>query len=372
MAILRWPLDFIFDFASAPLLAGDKATTGDNIAHTTLVSGSRIHPVWEMPADSIGEIEGVEILLQPDAITDIYNPLEYVRVEINEVEIENITFNELTAQMQSGGAPPGGDPFRDGCVCTNIGKGLLVGGDPTTSTIKIGPKDKVRVVVKNTRAAYGGVTINELLVVRLWVATATQFDLEQKWTDGRIPIGTASAPKTILAEIEKWTEGNGGAEVKTPHFQRYITYAKNITPTTQNDPYTFARRAGTTEDIWSDLDWRVDTTKVVQLTHVGVAEDESNGIHVAPNVSWIKLPHYPVELPLVYPVAPYPSLGQFPMPLNRNMDPTFGAPGKLPQPINIYNENCSLTVRDRGDPVVAWAPGDVGVKIAVWGYIYYV
>ena len=372
MAILRWPMDFIYDFGSKSLAPGDKVTTGDDITATTLVSGSRVHPVWEMPADSVGEIEGVEILLQPDEENDVYNPLEYVRMEINEVEIENITFNELMAPMQSGGAPPGGSPFRDGSVCTNIGKGLLVGGEQTTPTIKIGPKDKIRMVVKNTRAAYGGVNLEELLVVRLHICTATQFDLEQKWPDGRIPIGTPSTPKTILADINKWTEGHGGANATAPHFQRYITYAKNLTPTTQNDPYTFAKRAGTTEDIANDLDWRIDDTKVVQLTHVGIAEDESNGIHEVPNATWLKLPHYPVELPIVYPVAPYPSLGQFPMPVNRNMDPVFNAPGQLPQPINIYNENCSLTIRDRGEPVVAWSPTDVGITIAIWGYKFHV
>lgn len=364
-------MDFVFDFGNKQLSPGDKVTTGDDITNTTLVNGSRVHPVWEMPADSVGEIEGVEILLQPDADNDIYNPLEYIRIEINEVEIKNITLNELMAPMQSSGSPPGGSPFRDGTTCTNIGKGLLVGGGPTTSTIKIGPTDKVRVVVKNTRTAYGGVNLEELLVVRLHICTANQLDLETLWPDGRISIGTPSSPKTILADINKWTEGNGGAKAIAPHFQRYITYAKNLTATTQNDPYTFAKRAGTTEDIANDLDWRIDDATLVQLTHVGIAEDESNGIHVAPNATWLKLPHYPVELPIVYPVAPYPSLGQFPMPMNRNMDPVFNAPGKLAQDINIYNENCSLTIRDRGDPVVAWSPTEVGMKIAVWGYKYY-
>lgn len=369
MAVIRFPIDFIYDFGTKSLAPGDKVTTGDDITATTLVSGSRVHPVWEMPADSVGEIEGAEILLQPDEENDIYNPLEYVRIEINEVEIENLNFNELTAPMQSGGMLNNTPAFRDGVVCTNIDNGLLVGGSETSSSVKIGPNDKVRVVVKNLRAAHGGVDIEELLMVRLHLATATQFDLEQRWPDGKIAVGTPSSPKTVLAEIDKWTTLHGGAEAKPPHIERYITYARNLTPSTQNDDYTFAKRAGTTEDTANDLDWRVGNNAVVQLNHIGIGEDQSNGIHNPPNVSWLKLPHYP-ELPIVYPVAPYPLVGQYQLPLNRNMAPIFDAPGKLPTPIIIYNENSNISVRDRGDPIVAWGPGDVGVMVGIWGYKY--
>lgn len=370
--IARYAIDFIFRFATDNLTAAQLVRTGDSASYYVLIEGNRQPSCWEIPARTVAEIEGVEIYLTPDDSDDptVYRPLEYVRLEINDEELENITFNELMAPFYpAGGMAAGEQKFRDASTCINIGKALLAGGAPTTPTIKLRAGDKLRVAVKSPRAVRGGVTIDENLFVRVHVCTANEDDLMTKWPDGFIDQSLPGREKRVPATVEEWVQCHGGWDVKVPYVERYITYGKNCTDTDPHTPYILSRRMQTVDEGWMTLEWEVKTDEIVQLTHVAAGEDESNGYHAAPNISYVKIPHYPEEL-LVFPVTPYQHLSKYPMPLNRTLDPIVGGPGELSMPVTIHNENAAISIRDNGTSINGWSQTEIGVIIAVWGYRY--
>jgi len=368
----RFTVDFIFKFADDNLGVAELVRTGDTGSYYVLVDGNRQPSCLKIPPRTVLEVEGVEVYLTPDESDDptVYRPLEYVRLEVNEEEIENITFGELSAPFYpAGGMTVGNPPFRDASTCTNIGKALLAGGPSTTPTIKLREGDELRVAVKSPRAIRGGVTIDENLFVRVHVCTADETDLATKYPSGFIDQSLPGHEKRVPATIEDWIQCHGGREVKIPYVERYITYAKNCKDTDPHIPYVMSKRMQTVDEGWMSLEWETKNGDLVQIAHVGVAEDESNGYHVAPNISYIGIPHYPEEL-LVFPSTPYQPLSKYPAPLNRTLDPLFGGPGELSIPVTLYNENAAITIRDNGNAAVGWSETEVGFAVFIWGYRY--
>jgi hypothetical protein len=370
--IARYAIDFIFRFENDNLGVAELVRTGDTASFYVLVDGNRQPSCLKIPPRTVLEIEGVEIYLTPTAGDEIhyYKPLEYVRLEVNEEEIENITFNELMAPFfPAGGMSVGKPAFRDASTCINIGKALLAGGSSATPTIKLRAGDELRVVVKSPRAIRGGVTIDENLFVRVHVCTADETDLATKYPDGFIDQSIPGYPKRVPATVEEWIQCHGGREVKMPWVERYITYAKNCKDTEPHIPYVMSKRMQTVDESWMSLEWEVKNGDIVQLAHIGVSEDETNFYHSPPNISYIKVPHYPEEL-LVFPNTPYQQLSKYPFPLSHTLDPIYGGPGELSIPVTLYNENESITIRDRGTAATGWSTTEVGFIVGVWGLRY--
>ncbi|MCK9597523.1 MAG: hypothetical protein M0R06_00705 [Sphaerochaeta sp.] len=370
--ITRATIDFIFRFDNEPLNVAELVRTGDNTYYYCLIDGNRQPSCWEVPAGTVAEIEGVEIYLTPDGTgeVDVYNPLEYVRLEVNETELENITFNELMAPFHpAGGMTTGVPPFRDASTCINIGKAILAGGASSSTSIKLTQHDKLRIAVKSPRAVRGGTIINRALFVRVHACTGTEDDVATKWPDGFIDQSLSKLQKRVPATIDTWTQCHGGREAKPPYVERYITYAKNNSDTVPHSKHYLSRRTKTVDEQWMSLDWEVKDGEMVLISHVGVAEDETNDYHNHPNLAYIGIPHYPEEM-LVFPASPYQRLSKYPMPLNRTLDPVVGGPGELSIPVVLNNENAAITIRDNGTAITGWTQTEVGAAVAVWGYKY--
>lgn len=371
--IQRFTLDFVFRFDNEPIGVANTVRTGDNpSSYYCLVDGNRQPSCWKIPPNHVAEIEGIEIYETPNTAgeIDVYDPLEYVRLEINEEEIENITFNELMAPFYpAGGTTTGRPAFRDASSCINIGKGLLVGGSSNTPTIKLRESDELRVVIKNARAVRGGVEIDRNLFVRTHVCMATGDDLAARWPSGFIDQSLPNYKKQVPATVEQWIECHGGRDVKKPHVERYISYGKNNQDSVPHTPSVLSKRMQTTDEQWMSMEWEVKDDEIVQLKHVGVAEDETNGYHVAPNIAFIGVPHYPEEL-LVFPTTPYQHMSKYVFPLNRTLDPISGGPGELSIPVTLHNENAAITIRDNGTAAAGWSATEIGYIIGVWGYKY--
>ena len=347
--------------------------TGDNEDYFAAVNGTMTNTKWELPNDMVGEIEGIEIYLYPDIQDAVYNQLEFIRIEVNGIDIPNINLCELMAPMNSTGRQSNPGPWRDGTTYQNIGLPMLLGFDGTRPTIKLGPGDIVRAHVKNCGTVQGGVQIEEALVVRLHVVTAKQPDITNAFgstIDQSFGIpGEPMISKTVDATIHDWTRLHGGQKAERPNVERYITYARNMKATTPHKRYRFDTADGSVLGDWSELVWITDDINAVELTHVGVAEDETNGALNPPNLSWLHLPKNKT-LAYCYPLAPSVGVGQYQMPLNRRLVQMFDGPGKLPAPIILHNDSEGIEIQDNGTAIQAWQTGP-GVKVAVWGRKFY-
>lgn len=352
---------------------GTEIRTGDNEDYFTVINGVMTNTKWELSNDMVAEIEGIEIYLYPDAQNNVYNQLDFVRIEVNGIDVPNINLCELMAPMNSTGRQSNPGPWRDGSTYQNIGLPVLLGHDGTRPTIKLGPGDIVRGHVHNCTATQGGVTINEAMVVRLHVVTAKQKDLDDMF-GGAIDqsFGVPGEPimsKTVGTSIHEWTELHGGEHAARPYVERYITYARNMAATEPHKRYRFDTKDGSVLGDWSELVWVTDDTNAVELTYVGVAEDETNGALNPPNLAWLHLPKGKT-LAYCYPHVPYIAVGQYQMPLNRRLVQTFDGPGRLPEPIILQNDTESIEIQDNGTAIQAWQTGP-GVKVAVWGRKFY-
>jgi len=380
MSVSRDIVDFYFNMDPASnksgvgVATGVEIWTGDNEDYFAVLNGVMTNTKWELPNNTVGEIEGVEIYLYPDSLTGTYNQLNFVRIDVNGIDIPNINLCELMAPMNSLGRQPDLGPWRDGSVYQNIGLPILLGHDGTRPTIKLGPGDIVRCHVQNCTAAQGGVTINEALVVRLHVVTAKQPDIDEMFggtIDQSFGIpGEPMISKTVDASIHEWPKLHGGQKAERPNVERYITYARNMTATSPHKRYRFDTSDGSVLGDWSELVWATDDINAVELTHIGVAEDETNQIGNPPNLAWLHLPENRT-LAYCYPIVPYIGVGQFQMPLHRRLLQMFDGPGKLPAPIILQNATESIEIQDNGNAIQAWATGP-GVKVAVWGRKFYV
>jgi len=355
------------------IIAGAEIWTGDNEDYFAVINGVMTNTKWELPNDMVAEIEGIEIYLYPDIQNNVYNQLDYVRIEVNGTDVQNINLCELMAPMNSTGRQSNPGPWRDGVAYQNIGLPLLLGFDGTRPTIKVGPGDIVRGHVKNCTAVQGGGTIEQALVVRLHVVTAKQSDLDEMF-GGSIDqsFGIPGEPvisKTADATIHNWDQLHGGEHVERPYVERYITYARNITATIPHQRYRFDTKDGSVLDDWSELVWVTDDVNVVELTYVGVAEDETNGALNPPNLAWLHLPKNKT-LAYCYPLIPSIGVGQYQMPLHRRLVQMFDGPGRLPAPIILQNDTESIEIQDNGAAIQAWQTGP-GVKVAVWGRKFY-
>jgi len=369
--IQRFTIDYVFRFSQENLNPGEIMYTGDNVSAYCFIDGNRMPTNWELPHDNVGEIEGIEIFSTPhdELGIDVYDVPEYVRLVINDDEIETLNFNSLMSPFHpSGGMSYGTVPFRDKSTCINIGKAILIDGNPLSTSIKVTAGDQVKIVVKNAREARGGALISSDMHVRLHVVTATSYDLGVKFgsfIDQSLPI----SEKRVPSSVDHWTELHGGRDVQVPFIERRISHGRNVASTTPHSKYVLSRRLRTVDNEWESMDWYLKDGELVQLTHVGILPDESNGAGNAPNIAFCQLPKTPEEV-IVIPRSPHSSLSKYPFPLARDLTPMSGGPGELSQPITLYKEDASISIRDNGNSIDAWGVGTKGFMVGSWGYYY--
>ncbi len=301
-------IDFDFDFATTgTMTAGSTAETGDN-ANYDVYDGIKWTNEYSLDEQSIGEIAGIE-LLGPISALGVRDKVEYVRLRINGEEYKHINMNEMMAPPYSAYEPNNG-PFFGGKVrigdqyenlphsfCHNIGKPMLLGGDPVEAVPKVGPGETISIEVKAPRAVQGGATINNRMIVRLSVVQARGIDMVQKlgahygWLSGSAvdqnfvfrdmevngDIEEYTVSKSIDMtesgqgfQLDDWTETYGGLNASKPYVYPYIRYANNAVDTTTNEEYVFTKVGSKVLQDEQVLDWNFTKSEAIKLDHVGV------------------------------------------------------------------------------------------------------
>lgn len=388
-------IDFDFDFATTNLTAGSTAETGDAAAYD-VYDGAKWTNQYQLDEQSVAEIAGIE-LIGPVSGAGIRDKLEYVRLRIDGEEYKHINLNEMMAPPFSayesnkgpffGGWVRVGDQYENlpNSFCHNIGVPMLLGGPTNEAVPKVGPGAKISVEVKAPRAAEGGATIADKLIVRLSVVECRTPEMFRKlgehygWLSGNnIPQGfvfkdfeengdvaeyTVDKTVDMSSGLDKWTEVYGGLDASKPYIYPYIRYANNAAATTTNEEYTFTKIGSNVLHDEQELDWNFDKREALKLEHIGVA------------------PHADHKYTRVYiqgrdanPYAwtPDGAENEFPMPGERTVPPLhYNGPAALGRGMIIWNTKGSIGIKDDGTSIPAWAaPPTRGTTVAVWGKKY--
>jgi hypothetical protein len=216
--------DFEFDFATTNLSAGGSTSSGDT--DTT--------DPYELDNDSVAELFGLE-LIGPVTLGGARQKIEAITILVNGSEVDDITINELMAPPYHA-ATMNQNPFFGGngaymayppSLCFNLGVPLLMGGSPADAAIKIGPQDTIGFRIKAPRAAEGGATIDENLIIRANIAEAkTQEVVDRTLTSYGLMSGATidqnfqvmdlstndliDVKKTWPSDLDNWTGLYGG------------------------------------------------------------------------------------------------------------------------------------------------------------------
>ena len=394
-------IDFDFDFATTgTMTAGSTAETGDN-ANYDVYDGIKWTNEYSLDEQSIGEIAGIE-LLGPISALGVRDKVEYVRLRINGEEYKHINMNEMMAPPYSAYEPNNG-PFFGGKVrigdqyenlphsfCHNIGKPMLLGGDPVEAVPKVGPGETISIEVKAPRAAQGGATISNKMIVRLSVVQARGIDMVQKlgthygWLSGSAvdqnfvfrdmevngDIEEYTVSKSIDMtesgqgfQLDDWTELYGGLNASKPYVYPYIRYANNAVATTTNEEYVFTKVGSKVLQDEQVLDWNFTKSEAIKLDHVGVTPHANhkytrmfiNGRDSNP-----------------YAWTPDSAINEYPMPAGRTQPPLhYKGPAALGRGAIVWNTKANLGIIDDGTSIPAWAATPVrGSAVAVWGKYY--
>lgn len=394
-------IDFEFDFASTgTMTAGSTAETGES-AHYDVYDGVKWTNEYSLDEQSIGEIAGIE-LFGPMSAMGVRDKLEYVRLRINGEEYKHINLNEMMAPPYSA-YEPNTSPFFGGTVkigdnyerlpnnfCHNIGKPMLLGGDPTEAVPKVGPGETISVEIKAPRAAEGGATISNKLIVRLSVVQSRGLDMVQKlgahynWLNGSNvnqdfvfrdmevngDIEEYTVTKSIDMtetgtgfQLDDWTELYGGLNASKPYIYPYIRYANNAVDTTTNEEYVFTKVGSKVLHDEQVLDWNFTKGEALRLNYMGV------------------VPHANQKYTRVYVQGrdsnPYAWTGdnpqnEYPMPAERTDPPMhYKGPASIGRGAIVWNTKASIGIKDNGTAIPAWSTAPTrGSTVAVWGKYY--
>ena len=307
-------IPFRFKFGTTNLTAGSFAETGDN-ANYDVYDGSKWTNQYELDEQSIGEIAGIE-LVGPMDPCGTRSKLEYVRLRINGEEYKHVNLNEMMAPPYSAYESNNLSPFFGGHVkvgdvyeqvphsfCTNIGKPMLLGGNPVEAVPKVGPGMKISVEVRAPRAAEGGADIDDDMYAILSVVQCRTTDMFEKlgnhygWLSGsNVPqsfvfrdleengdIAEYTVDKTVDMtevgaglELDDWTELYGGLDQKKPSIFPYIRYANNAAATTTNEEFVFTKTGSKVLHDEMELDWNFEKKEALLLQQIGVAPHDDH------------------------------------------------------------------------------------------------
>jgi hypothetical protein len=338
----------------------------------------------------VGEICGVEIF-GPN--TGCYREkLKYVRLVIDGKELGNISFNELMAPGLTGNqADPMGwrsPSMRGGYACMNLGKPVLLGGDPNEGTPKIGPNQTLTVKVAAHGTTEGGTaTINTPQRVRVWLLkckgqdklkSLLEYYHKDKFNGNQLDcsfqLGDLETMDTMpIANYEQmignpggfqlanWTEMPGGWDAGKPKVSNFVTYGQNAAATTANSWYTFTMDGTHVNEDWNVLRWNLDKKTAIRIDGIGILPHK--------NLRYVRMYRSGRGIEFIHEVQN----GNNPMPLPAQLYihgmPTNG-PAALARPFLIWNEIGSLEVQDNGTSIPAWSASNRGVMVAVYGKKY--
>ena len=358
-------IDFEFDFATTNLPAGAATESGDT---------STTEP-YELDNDSVMELAGIE-LIGPVTADGVRQKIESIKIKIDGEVVPDIVFNELMAPPYHR-ATRNELVFHEGGLCFNLGKPLLLGGDPIDACPKIGPKETLGFEVKAPRAAENGATITEKMIIRATVVEAKTEEVMKRTLDayGLLEGGnirqsfsvvdlstndTIDVTKTVPATLDDWTSLHGGLAAAKPYVTNYITYAQNAAATTTNSEYRFTRSGSRVLHDFMELYWNFDEKNAVRLTHIGVLEHD--------NLGYVRVYVSGRESPGNDWMIANSTENMFPMPLNPDANVHhYHGPAKLPRAELIHNQKAYLEIKDTGTSIPAWASGVSGTMVAVWG-----
>ena len=329
--------------------------------------------LYTLDADTVAEVFRVE-LIGPVTPANVREKLEYVVPTMGGETFDDIHINELMA-------PP--NAMETPIHAIDLGKPLLLGGTPLEASRcpKYPPSEVIGVQVKVPAAADGGAVVASDFKVRMMVVEATGDDIERVLTGFGTVVGgnfvqdveirdreegeSFSIAKTVEFDKTKFGELYGGQSVTKPRVKPIITYGQNSAVTTPNEAYELRKTSNQVSKSWMDLYWNLKEEEVVAIDKIGVlphtnmAEIELNVSERAKQVVW--------KTPLLQNIAPMPL---YP---DASVKMQFG-----PMTAEAYSGNTFLhvarhkifkiTMKDNGTFIPAWAVGDPGAMIAVWGY----
>ena len=330
------------------------------------------------------ELAGIEIL-GPVTPGGARQKIESIKILADGEEIADIVFNELMCPAYDA-ATMNKNPFFGGNgklanqpegFCFNLGIPLLMGGSPMDACPKIGPKESLGVEIKAPRAAEGGATIDENVIIRASLVEAKTIELVERTltTYGLVSGGavdqsfsildlstnrTLGVTKTVPLALNRWTSLYGGEAAAKPYVKNYITYAQNAIATTENSAFRFTRDGKYVLHTWMDLGWNLDEDEAVRLTHVGVVPRT--------NLDYMRMWISGRETPGNDWHEINEDKNMFPMPLDPNaLTAIYNGPRELARPELVWNQKAYLELKDNGTSVPAWAAAVDGAMVAIWG-----
>lgn len=338
----------------------------------------------ELDNDTVMELFGLE-LIGPVTAAGARQKIESVKILVDGAEVDDIIFNELMAPPFHG-ATMNNNPFFAGHgkythmpegLVFNLGVPLLMGGAPLDASIKIGPQETLGFRIKAPRAAEGGATIDENVIVRANVAEAkTQSLVERVLTShGTLSGGNVDqsftvvdlstddkieVAKTVPLDLDNWTGLYGGEAAAKPYVKNYIAYAQNAVATTENSAYRFTMDGNRVLHDDMKFYWNLDRKKGVRITHVAALEH----LHLAS----MRMNMSGRETPGNEWLTVNETENRFPMPQDPNaLTAVYNGPAELPRAELIHGRKVYLEVKDDGTSIPAWAAGVQGAMVAIWG-----
>lgn len=379
---VRRTMDYVFDFGTTAGSAGTEYRTGQATAYYVDVDNQQLNE-YQNDNTTVMEVEGVEII---GPYTGTYREqLGAVRLVIDGHSTTNVTFNELNAPPFLGNSSNVIPEFRDGNVCTNLGKAMLAGGSPYNATPKIGPGQNLEVAVTLAKTTDGGsASITTPMIVRLHVCEVKGEDklaevlthygalangqVDQSFEIGDIENLENNPIKTITKAVPgagetfmmaDWSRLHGGTEADKPFIENYIGYAQNAAATIANEWYEFTMTGNKVNNSWQELAWNFDKKEAVKITHLGLLSHTNAEALRLYKSGRSKLPEYRIQ----------PTINPLPMPLGLHTDNmVFNGPAKLGRGFWVWNEKASIQVKDTGTVIPAWSTTPTrGVKLQWWG-----
>lgn len=330
------------------------------------------------------ELFGLE-LIGPVTLAAARQKIESISILVDGSEVDDITFNELMAPPYHA-ATMNKNPFFGGngayaayppSLCFNLGVPLLMGGSPMDASIKVGPQETLGFRIKAPRAAEGGATIDENLILRANIAEAkTQAVVDRTLTSYGLMSGATidqnfqvmdlstndliDVKKTWPSDLDNWTGLYGGQAAAKPYVTNYITYAQNATATTTNSAYRFTMSGNRVLHDDMEYYWNLDRKKAIRITHVASLEHA--------NIDSMRMYISGRETPGNEWAVVNNTENMYPMPLDPNaLTAVYNGPAAYPRAELIHNQKAYLEIMDNGVSVPAWAAGVQGAMIAVWG-----